>query len=423
MLGKPECVKVAAFPIYKTPSLQHCATPSPSISPTSEKVKFHAKAFRRVAVNSHISILFQARDMLTVQFNAFQKQAAGTLNSKNASTVTGLQSFTASTADKKAEEQQSSTRVNLSDFSKRRLQALQSLKSPSSISDMRKAAARAKAGQLKQRIDALKELAGKLGPLAAKGILRQLKQIAQQIRQIASELAEPTPDFSMGDINIDVASATAGGDDLPSDESVNSGAMEAGVAAEVAVAQVEDPVTEDVEETAGDIEAEQAEASAGEAADQAKQVAAEAEKEVGDKGNSGGINGENDQNKGVSGKGDIASQRHARGVQEKNDVEMVKDLSREVRKLLKWVKNMLQNKTKQDKEDIKEIEKQLKKTDNLVQNLETLANRDIYGENIDFENINSAALSEIEASTTAVDTIDTTVSADNVSVSSISVYA
>ncbi|MDR3087263.1 MAG: hypothetical protein LBU45_04855, partial [Azoarcus sp.] len=146
--------------------------------------------------------------MTSVQFKAFPTQTARTLNSRNASTSTSAQLPAESAADKKAEEQQNSSKVTLSDLSKHLSQAMQMLKSPKNVSDASKSAARYQAALLKQQMDNLKKIAAMMGPIAAKSILRQIKQIAQQIGRIAAELGEPSP-IAAGDANIGVASANA----------------------------------------------------------------------------------------------------------------------------------------------------------------------------------------------------------------------
>jgi hypothetical protein len=144
--------------------------------------------------------------MTTVQFNTFQKQTTVALNGKNAPAA-DTRRQAESAADKKAEEQQNSTKVTLSDFGKQ-LRALQTLKSPSSVTDARKSAARAQAAQLKQQLENLKKIAASLGSIAAKSILRQIKQIARQIRQIAAELGESAPGTGTSDMGLANASVS-----------------------------------------------------------------------------------------------------------------------------------------------------------------------------------------------------------------------
>jgi hypothetical protein len=348
-------------------------------------------------------------------------QAAETLKSRNAPTTAGVLSPTESAAalkaeDKKAEEQPYSTKVSLSDFGKRQLQAIQMLKASSSVSDARKASARMRAAQLKQQLEGMKKMAAMIGPATAKGILRQIKQIARELRQIAAELGEPTPAIATGGgSQINVASDSADGDADVSDATESaeiSGDSEDSEASEVSVEDEEAAAQEEVE-TEETEETEQA-ALAG----AAEQAVTEAEKEVKDQENQ-----ESEQNKGVNGNNDITGERRARGAQRKEDAKLVRDLVKDLRFLLGLVKSALLRKDKEDKANLKDIDKQLRETERLAKNMEALADKDINGENIDFGNIASTALSAVETSTVELSAVDTMVPAVNVSVASISVYA
>jgi hypothetical protein len=355
--------------------------------------------------------------MIIGQIKTLLTQAAATLKNQNASS--GARLPTAGVTDKKTEEQQASTRVTLSVSGKRQLQALQMLKPPDSVNDAKKSAARAKAAQLKQQIDTLKEVAAKLGPMAAQHILRQIKQIAQQIRQVAAELAPSSsapPAFTLGS---NAASSTVGG----ADQSVDAGDATAGEAAAPAQAAPEVSVetetvvlqqaetgaetgAEGAEETARDQDAEQV-------AGQAEQAATDADKEIGNTEK----NGEDDRDKGITSRNEISSQHRATGAQEKQDAEMVRDLSSELRKLLGWVKSMLQHPDKEDKKALKEIEKQLETAEKLAEDLDISANEHISSA----DELSATDSVAGEVSTAEVGSVDTAVSADSASAASISV--
>jgi myosin heavy subunit len=308
---------------------------------------------------------------------------------------------TENSADKKASEPQVSVTLSLSDLGKRRLLAMhQMLKSASNIIESRKANARARAAQLKQQIDVLKQVAMSLGPVAAKGLLQQIKQIAHQIRAVAADLAgESPPEFTQAGTASVTVSTTGGGEAAGSEAGDENRLAESETVVEAEAASVpqETAETEGSEETAEGKEAEQV-------AGQVAQEATEAEKEVADKAN--------DQNKGVNSRDDIASQRRAEGAQKKQDVEMLRDLLREFRILLNWVKSALQNPDKADKKSLEEIDKQFAETEKLVRNLDVSANKDI----------NSAPdLPATEASTAAVGAVDRAASVGSGSVGSIAV--
>jgi hypothetical protein len=281
---------------------------------------------------------------------------------------------TESSADKKTSEPQKSATVSLSNIGKRYLQAMQQMLKSTSISEARKAAARARAAQLKQQIEVLKQVAMSLGPAAAKGLLQQIKQIAHQIRTVAADLAgESLPEFTQTGTSA-VTVSTTGRGEAAGDENMSSGATEGetatpeqaipaeSVEAEAASVPQEDAQTEGAEETAEGKEAEQV-------AGQAAQEATEAETEITAKAN--------EQDKGVNSRDDIASQRRAQGAQKKQDVEMLRDLLREFRILLNWVKSALQHPDKEDKKSLEEIDKQFAETEKLVRNLDVSANEDI----------------------------------------------
>ncbi|MDR1889697.1 MAG: hypothetical protein LBQ81_10025 [Zoogloeaceae bacterium] len=352
--------------------------------------------------------------MITVQIRALLTQATGTLQDRNALTGVRLLAENATdkkAEDKKAEEPQRSANVSLSDFGKRQLQAFNMLKSLNTVQETRKAAARAQAAELKRRIDSLKAMAMMLGPLAAKGILRQIKQIAQQLRAVAAELAQPSAPEMVANA-APTTNASAGGENVSVDENVNFGAAEgdsegeAGASGQtvpqdrVAAAAAQQEKAEAVEEEeeegakASDADAEAGQTAA--AAGQAEQAASAAESEVKDK----------EEHKGVNGNEEIARQRRAQGEQARRDAKLVSDLARELRQLLGLVKSMLPRKDKEDKDNLKEIEKQLQETEKLARQLDVTACQPID---------DVAALSGVETATAEV-SADTAVSAASISV-------
>ncbi|GHU04349.1 hypothetical protein FACS1894158_04460 [Betaproteobacteria bacterium] len=347
--------------------------------------------------------------MITIQSSTLS-QTAETLKSRNAPAAAGGQLPTETplalkAEDKKAEEQQSSFKVSLSDFGKRQLQALQMLKSDNSVSDARKTSARMRAAQLKQQLEGMKKIAAMFGPAAAKSVLRQIKQIARELRQIAEELGEPAPAISTGgDSQADVAGATAGGDAEASDV---SGSEDSGDSEDSEISEVpEDSVEAEKAGTEDTEEAEQALAGA------AEKAATAAEKEV-----EAQESQESEQNKGVNSNAGIDSERRARGAQMREDAMLLRDLANDVRFLLSLAKNALR-KDKEDKENLKEVEKQLQETEKLVTDMEASAASDINGGDIDIGNIASETLSAVDASTAVSD-----VGAIDTSLASISVYA
>ena len=342
--------------------------------------------------------------------------------------------------EKKVEKKQSSTNVNLSDFGKRQIQSLNMLNSLNTVKEARKNAARAQAAELKKQIDALKEIAAMLGPMAAKTILRQIKQLAQQLRSIAAVLAEPSSQES-GGAGVQVAdNASAGGESASVDENVNSGAEngqnaderegEAGAKnapennvaaaqkqeeAEKAKKEEEEEAEEDAEATDSDAETRQAAAAGAAASQAAEQAASAAESEVREK----------EQNKGVNGNHEVASQRRAQGEQERRDAKMVSDLAWELRQLLNWVKGMLPRKDKEDKDSLKEIEKQFGEIDELTQQLNDAADAHINSADalMGMGTETDAGVDAAGAEVSSVDTGGADAAAAAAAVTSISVYA
>jgi hypothetical protein len=358
-------------------------------------------------------------DMISIQLKTLLTQ---TMALKPQTAQPGSKLPTESATAQKAATAQTSVKVTLSDLGKRQLQLMQqSLKAVNSFSDARKSAARAKAAQLKQQVEVLKQVARSLGPLAAKGILRQIKAIAHQIKDVAAELGADSPlEFSpvggaaSANVGGNSDASTSDGESAAADADVSAVATEDAEAApeqpvpeasedsvdidaEAATALAEEEGAEETEDTAADKEAE-------EVAGQAAQAASEAEREIEGKAN--------DQDKSVTGKDDIASQRHARGIQKREDAQMLRDLIKEFRILLNWVKGALQHPDKEDKKDLKDIDKQLKEAEKLIRALDDSANDDI----------NSVVdVPEAEVSTAEVGSVDTAVAVDSGAAVSISV--
>jgi hypothetical protein len=337
---------------------------------------------------NNFRLLFQTHNMSTVNFQALLTQATGTL--QNRSVARGICLSFQATADPADKERKNTSQVTLSESGKLRAQRLNAQQSPNNMGDARKSAARAHAAQLRQQLEILKKVAQQLGPVAAKGLLRQIKRIAQQIRQIAAELAQSSAQPALGIPNAaTVNHIAAGGEDLSVDDSVDFASDEETANEEEATAAKEHsetpeaPARQNAEKTKAEesvptrddaktAATKDAATSANAALAQAKQAVTEAEKEIREQERE-----ENDKGTG-SNAGIVSKQRDAARVRQE-DAAMLRDLLKDFRLVLGLVKSLLRHQDKEDKKNLEEIDRQLKATDDLVHGMEISAYAQIQG--------------------------------------------
>ncbi|WP_263144184.1 hypothetical protein [Pseudomonas sp. RIT-PI-AD] len=231
----------------------------------------------------------------------------------------------------RADPETPSFSVTISQYARDRMKAIQTataaLKARTEqLGEERKAAARQRIENVKQRIELLKKLAVGLGPKAAKSLLNQIRQLAHEIGQAASVLRESSGSATGGSA---VSTPDLGSQDSSSAASPGTaGLAEGGMAsASEPVVEAAPPVDAAATEPTG---SEPAEAAGG-----AEAAAAQGEAEA-----AGAQLDAQEKDEGGSASATFAAAPGGQA-QRQQDGELIKDAVRKLRQLLAMVKAQL----------------------------------------------------------------------------------